>query len=140
MKPLIKEILQRVVDNGLHYCILCENEVIVELTRDLDLACSSLETVAKDEKHGHYVGINAVDVAHIYVCRYTGDKDDYLEYYDPETDEYAKWTGYANLGWIHWNNFNEGAERVSDWSTALEKRPVLLTTVLREWEKEYEYL
>ena len=116
MKPLLVEILESILrtDGKLAYTIECDEEFLVNPTRDTSLACNQKEG---DE----YVGVNAVDEARIEICR--------LPYLTLK--EY--------IGFIYWTNFNDGAERVGDYSLVFDPMYKLSTT-LDNWEKKYELL
>ena len=131
MKPLLVEILESILrtDEKLAYAITCDGEELVNLTRDTSLACNQKES---DE----YVGVNAVDEARIEIYR----KEEKLGGIDiapdlifnlSEEDEY--------IGFIYWTNFNNGVERVSDYSVVLDEKYGLDKT-LDDWEKKYELL
>ena len=131
MKPLLVEILKSILrtDEKLAYAITCDGEELVNLTRDTSLACNQKES---DE----YVGVNAVDEARIEIYR----KEEKLGGIDiapdlifnlSEEDEY--------IGFIYWTNFNNGVERVSDYSVVLDEKYGLSKT-LDDWEKKYELL
>ena len=113
MKPLLVEILESILrtDEKLAYAITCDEEELVNLTRDTSLACNQKES---DE----YVGVNAVDEARI-------------EIWENKDDKY--------IGFIYWTNFNDGAERVGDYSLVFDPMYKLSTT-LNDWEKRYELL
>jgi hypothetical protein len=113
MKPLLVEILESILrtDEKLAYTIECDEEVLVHPTRDTSLACNQKEG---DE----YVGVNAVDEARI-------------EIWENKDDKY--------IGFIYWTNFNDGAERVGDYSLVFDPMYKLSTT-LDNWEKKYELL
>ena len=113
MKPLLVEILESILrtDGKLSYTIECDEEVLVHPTRDTSLACNQKEG---DE----YVGVNAVDEARIEIWE---DKD--VNY----------------IGFIYWTNFNNGVERVVDYSCALDDKYGLQKTY-EDWEKKYELL
>ena len=113
MKPLLVEILESILstDEKLAYAIECDEEVLVHPTRDTSLACNQKEG---DE----YVGVNAVDEARI-------------EIWENKDDKY--------IGFIYWTNFNDGAERVGDYSLVFDPMYKLSTT-LDNWEKKYELL
>ena len=113
MKPLLVEILESILrtDGKLAYTIECDGEVLVHPTRDTSLACNQKE----DDK---YEGVDAVDEARI-------------EIWENQNDEY--------IGFIYWTNFNDGAERVSDYSVSLDEK-YGLNKILNDWEKKYELL
>jgi hypothetical protein len=131
MKPLLVEILESILrtDGKLAYVITCDEEELVNLTRDISLACNQKEG---DE----YEGVNAVDEARIEIYR----KEEKLGGIDiapdlifnlSEEDDY--------IGFIYWTNFNDGVERVSDYSVVLDEKYGLDKT-LNDWEKKYELL
>ena len=113
MKPLLVEILESILstDGKLAYTIECDEEVLVHPTRDTSLACNQKE----DDKSE---GVDAVDEARI-------------EIWENQNDEY--------IGFIYWTNFNDGVERVSDYSVSLDEK-YGLNKILNDWEKKYELL
>ena len=113
MKPLLVEILESILrtDEKLAYTIECDEEVLVHPTRDTSLACNQKEG---DE----YEGVDAVDEARV-------------EIWENKADEY--------IGFIYWTNFNEGTERVVDYSVSLDEK-YGLNKILNDWEKKYELL
>jgi len=131
MKPLLVEILESILrtDGKLAYVITCDEEELVSLTRDTSLACDQKES---DE----YVGMSNLDEGRIEIWR----KEEKLGGIDispellfnlSEEDEY--------IGFIYWTNFNDGIERVVDYSVALDEKYGLNKT-LNDWEKRYELL
>jgi hypothetical protein len=131
MKPLLVEILESILstDEKLAYVITCDEEELVSLTRDTSLACDQKES---DE----YVGMSNLDEGRIEIWR----KEEKLGGIDispellfnlSEEDEY--------IGFIYWTNFNDGIERVIDYSVALDEKYGLNKT-LNDWEKRYEFL
>ena len=131
MKPLLVEILESILrtDGKLAYAITCDEEELVNLTRDTSLACDQKES---DE----YVGMSNLDEGRIEIWR----KEEKLGGIDispellfnlSEEDEY--------IGFIYWTNFNDGIERVVDYSVALDEKYGLNKT-LNDWEKKYELL
>ena len=131
MKPLLVEILESILrtDGKLAYVITCDEEELVSLTRDTSLACDQKES---DE----YVGMSNLDEGRIEIWR----KEEKLGGIDispellfnlSEEDEY--------IGFIYWTNFNDGAERVGDYSLVFDPMYKLSTT-LNDWEKRYELL
>jgi len=131
MKPLLVEILESILrtDGKLAYVITCDEEELVSLTRDTSLACNQKEG---DE----YVGVNAVDEARIEIYR----KEEKLGGIDiapdlifnlSEEDDY--------IGFIYWTNFNDGVERIVDYSVSLDER-YGLQKIYEDWEKKYELL
>ena len=131
MKPLLVEILESILstDEKLAYVITCDEEELVSLTRDTSLACNQKEG---DE----YVGVNAVDEARLEIYR----KEEKLGGIDiapdlifnlSEEDDY--------IGFIYWTNFNDGVERIVDYSVVLDEKYGLQKTY-EDWEKKYELL
>ena len=131
MKPLLVEILDSILrtDGKLAYVITCDEEELVSLTRDTSLACNQKEG---DE----YVGVNAVDEARIEIYR----KEEKLGGIDiapdlifnlSEEDDY--------IGFIYWTNFNDGVERIVDYSVVLDEKYGLYKTY-ENWGKKYELL
>ena len=123
MKPLLVEILESILrtDGKLAYLITCDEEDLVSLTRDTSLACNQKED---DE----YEGVDAVDEARIEIWE-QGIKSQITGH--QYEDEY--------IGFIYWTNFNDGVERVSDYSVVLDEKYGLDKT-LNDWEKKYELL
>ena len=123
MKPLLVEILESILrtDGKLAYVITCDEEELVSLTRDTSLACNQKES---DE----YVGVNAVDEARIEIWE-QGIKSQITGH--QYEDKY--------IGFIYWTNFNDGVERVGDYSLVFDPMYKLSTT-LDNWEKKYELL
>jgi len=123
MKPLLVEILESILrtDGKLAYVITCDEEELVSLTRDTSLACNQKEG---DE----YEGVNAVDEARIEIWE-QGIKSQITGH--QYEDEY--------IGFIYWTNFNDGVERVSDYSVVLDEK-YGLDKILDDWEKKYELL
>ena len=131
MKPLLVEILESILstDEKLAYVITCDEEELVSLTRDTSLACN--------QKEGDkYEGVDAVDEARIEIYR----KEEKLGGIDiapdlifnlSEEDDY--------IGFIYWTNFNDGVERIVDYSVVLDEKYGLQKTY-EDWEKRYELL
>ena len=127
MKPLLVEILESILstDEKLAYCISCDEDELVSLTRDTSLACNQKEG---DE----YVGVNAVDEARIEIYRMGYEISGTIgEHHIQEEDDY--------IGFIYWTNFNDGVERIVDYSVVLDEKYGLNKT-LNDWEKKYELL
>ncbi len=122
MKPLLVEILESILrtDGKLAYTIACDEEELVSLTRDTSLACNQKEG---DE----YAGVNAVDEARIEIYRMGYEISDHIQ----EEEEY--------IGFIYWTNFNDGVERIVDYSVVLDEKYGLQKTY-EDWEKKYELL
>ena len=118
MKPLLVEILESILrtDGKLAYVITCDGEELVSLTRDTSLACNQKEG---DE----YEGVNAVDEARIEIWRSLQRNRINWDY----------------IGFIYWTNFNDGIERVVDYSVSLDET-YELNKILNDWEKKYEFL
>ena len=128
MKPLLVEMLDSILstDENLAYCISIDEEDLVSLTRDTSLACN--------QKEGDkYVGVNAVDEARIeiYSLGETQKMPDLEDCYVEGDHQY--------IGFIYWTNYNDGIERVVDYSVVLDEKYGLYKTY-RNWEKKYELL
>ena len=122
MKPLLVEILESILrtDGKLAYCISIDGEELVSLTRDTSLACN--------QKEGDkYVGVNAVDEARIEIYRMGYRISDHIQ----EEEEY--------IGFIYWTNYNDGIEKVVDYSCVLDDE-YGLNKITDKWEKKYEFL
>ena len=122
MKPLLVEMLESILstDEKLAYCISIDGEELVSLTRDTSLACN--------QKEGDkYVGVNAVDEARIEIYRMGYRISDHIQ----EEEEY--------IGFIYWTNYNDGIEKVVDYSVVLDELYGLNKTY-ENWGKKYDYL
>jgi len=127
MKPLLVEILESILrtDGKLAYVITCDEEELVSLTRDTSLACNQKEG---DE----YEGVNAVDEARIEIYKMGYEISGTIgEHHIQEEDDY--------IGFIYWTNFNDGVERIVDYSVALDEK-YDLQKIYKDWEKKYELL
>ena len=127
MKPLLVEILESILrtDGKLAYVITCDEEELVSLTRDTSLACNQKEG---DE----YEGVNAVDEARIEIYKMGYEISGTIgEHHIQEEDDY--------IGFIYWTNFNDGVERIVDYSVALDEK-YDLKKIYEDWEKKYELL
>ena len=128
MKPLLVEMLDSILstDENLAYCISIDEEELVSLTRDTSLACN--------QKEGDkYVGVNAVDEARIeiYSLGETQKMPDLEDCYVEGDHQY--------IGFIYWTNYNEGIEKVVDYSVVLDEKYGLNKTY-ENWGKKYDYL
>jgi hypothetical protein len=118
MKPLLVEILESILKTkeNINYEISCDGEEIVGLTANTSFACN--------QKEGDkYVGVNAVDEVRIEFWRWNEEDSCYDDY----------------IGFIYWTNFNDGIERVVDYSVVLDEKYGLQKTY-EAWEKKYELL
>lgn len=123
MKPLLVEMLDSILstDGNLAYCISIDGEELVSLTRDTSLACN--------QKEGDkYVGVNAVDEARIEIWE-QGIKSQITGH--QYEDKY--------IGFIYWTNYNDGIEKVVDYSVVLDEKYGLYKTY-ENWGKKYELL
>jgi len=114
MKPLLVEILESILrtDEDLVYRIMADGEQIVPLTRDIFLACN--------QKQGdEYVGMSNLD-------------EGQLEVYWMTTLE--------KVGFLNWNNYNDGLDRITNYSfTGLDNEFDMLD-ILNNWENKYRFL
>ena len=108
MKPLITTIVEKPTKKGGYYSIdVYGGEEYQEITNDISLLCNQKST---DE----YVGISNLDESVIRI--YDADK------------EYR--------GFIYWLAYNNGIERLSDYSTSLESF-IKIDKVSEKWEDEF---
>jgi len=108
MKPFIQTIVEEATNKGGFYSIdVYGGEEYQELTNDISLLCNQKRT---DE----YVGISNLDESVISI--YDADK------------EYK--------GFIYWIAYNDGIDRLSDYSTSLESF-IKIDKVSEKWEDEY---
>tara|TARA_R100001129_G_scaffold66589_1_gene45478 strand:- start:180 stop:563 length:384 start_codon:yes stop_codon:yes gene_type:complete len=127
MKPLLVEMLDSILrtDGNLAYCISIDGEELVSLTRDTSLVCDQKES---DE----YVGMSNPDEGRIEIYRMGYEISGTIgEHHIQEEDDY--------IGFIYWTNFNDGVERIVDYSVVLDEKYGLNKT-LNDWEKRYELL
>tara|TARA_R110000823_G_scaffold313808_1_gene441860 strand:- start:46 stop:432 length:387 start_codon:yes stop_codon:yes gene_type:complete len=128
MKHLLVEILDHILglDKDLAYEITCDGEDLVALTRDTSLACN--------QKDGDkYEGIDAVDEGRIEILKMVETKE------IPDLDDCHIEGDHEYVGFIYWTNFNDGVERVSDYSCRLDDE-YGLNRITNKWEKDYERL
>jgi hypothetical protein len=110
MKPLLVEILESILRTDGGITFTIDCEEEQLVGQTRDTS------LACNQKEGdEYVGVNAVDEARIEIWNW-----DYI-------------------GFIYWTNFNDGVERVCDYSVALDEKYGLDKT-LDDWEKKYELL
>ncbi len=128
MKPLLVEILESILstEEKLAYAITCDEEELVNLTRDTSLACNQKES---DE----YVGMSNLDEGRIEIWS-LGETQKM-----PDLEDCYVEGDHQYIGFIYWTNFNEGTERVVDYSVSLDEK-YGLNKILNDWEKKYELL
>jgi len=131
MKHLLIEILDNILeqDEELHYLIQCEQEVLIELTRDTSKACNTKEG-------DQYEGVNAVDSALIEVYKIDKTKPDQIT---PLYEDYTYNGDAEYVGSISWSNWDSGAERIEDYSCILEDK-YRLHEITAKWEASYNNL
>tara|TARA_B100001559_G_scaffold313468_2_gene312539 strand:- start:708 stop:1043 length:336 start_codon:yes stop_codon:yes gene_type:complete len=111
MQPLIKTIVEKATKKGGYYSIdYVEGDEYQKITNDISLLCNQKST---DE----YVGISNLDESVIRI--YDADK------------EYR--------GFIYWIAYNNGIDRLSDYSTNLEKF-IKIDKVSEKWEDDFYLL
>jgi len=121
MKPLLVEILESILrtDEKLAYAITCDEEELVNLTRDTSLACNQKES---DE----YVGMSNLD-------------EGTIEFWNCSTEEEIENSETIDdyLGGIYWTNWNQGRERVCDYNT---NKSLKVRETLDDWWRRYKFL
>jgi hypothetical protein len=110
MKPLIKTIVEKAIKNGGSYSIdYVHGDEYQKKTTDISLLCN--------QKDGdQYVGVNNLDECYIYI-------------YDKNNDD--------SVGYIHWIAWNDGTDRISDYSLSLD---AIIKSVSKKWQSEYNRL
>ncbi len=128
MKPLLVEILESILstEEKLAYAITCDEEELVNLTRDTSLACNQKES---DE----YVGMSNLDEGRIEIWS-LGETQKM-----PDLEDCYVEGDHQYIGFIYWTNFNDGVERIVDYSVVLDEKYGLQKTY-EDWEKKYELL
>ena len=131
IKHLLEEILEKITGKGYHYFIECEGYVLQDITDDPKL-CTT-----KDDK---YRGVNATDSSDIFILKYDKDlPENESNSYRNENGEWVTQKGYENVSFIRWTNWNDGVERIWDYSLSLEKI-VDIKNIMEDWETKYEQL
>ena len=143
MKGLLTTIVEKAIKKGYYYAIDCEQgyEFTDEgfyqhPTQDLTLLCNQKP---KDE----YVGVDNLDECHIFF--FTKEQADRLnnavgkvsfdhEIWESEEEEE---NGRYYDGWILWSNWNEGVERVGDYTCNLDEL-IDLSKTMNKWEEKTE--
>ena len=134
IKPLILEIVEEAVKKDLFFAIDClqgykfaDDYFYQHPTQDLKLLCNQ----QPDDK---YVGTDNLDDCYIFFFnREEAERltNDVKEGEDNDNYEYE--------GWLHWTNWNDGTERVVDYTVNLDKL-INLREVTDNWENKFEQL
>ena len=131
IKHLLEEILEKITGKGYHYFIECEGYVLQDITDDPQL-CTT--------KDDNYRGVNATDSSDIFILKYDKDlPENESNSYRNEDGEWVTQKGYENVSFIRWTNWNDGVERIWDYSLSLEKI-VDIKNIMEDWETKYEQL
>ena len=131
IKHLLEEILEKITGKGYHYFIECEGYVLQDITDDPKL-CTT--------KDDNYRGVNATDSSDIFILKYDKDlPENESNSYRNEDGEWVTQKGYENVSFIRWTNWNDGVERIWDYSLSLEKI-VDIKNIMEDWETKYEQL
>tara|TARA_R100001082_G_C4274492_1_gene121206 strand:- start:57 stop:392 length:336 start_codon:yes stop_codon:yes gene_type:complete len=111
MQPLIKTIVEKATKKGGYYSIdYREGDEYQKITNDITLLCNQKST---DE----YVGLSNLD-------------ESIIRIYDSNKE---------SRGWIFWIAYNNGIDRLSDYSTGLEDF-INITEVYEKWEDDFYLL
>ena len=143
MKGLLQTIVGEAVKSGYYYGIDCGEgyEFTSEYffqhpTQDLDLLCNQ-------KPEDEYVGLDNLDEGDIFF--FTKEQADRLnnavgkvdfdhEIWESEAEEE---NGSYYEGWILWSNWNEGVERVGDYTCNLDDL-IGLSKITDKWEEKLE--
>ena len=117
-KPYIRFLMGEILKNrNYHYKIQCYGDIAVELTRDLG-ECA-------DQKAGdRYKGVNAFDECTIYI-------------YDMSLQDEHRDLDECCIGWLGWTNWNDGVEKLYDYSMNLDKQ---VKTASKKYERQVEFI
>ena len=103
------------------YTIECYGDIAVDLTRDLS-ACANQKAGDK------YKGVNAYDRCKVYI--YDVSLRDEHRNLDECRDE-------CRVGFLDYDNWNDGVEKLSDYSLNLEKQ---VKTASEKYERQVEFI
>jgi len=122
-KPYIRFLLGEILKNkNYYYTVVCYDDTAVELTRDLS-ECANQKAGDK------YKGVNAYDECQIYIH----DASSYLK--GEKTFEDIKMDNA--VGALFWTNWNEGIEKLYDYSLNLEKQ---VKTANEKYARQVEFI
>jgi len=143
MKGLLQTIVGEAVKRGYYYAIDCregyeftDESFYQHPTQNLNLLCNQ-------KPEDQYIGMDNLDEGHIFF--FTKEQADRLnnavgkvdfdhEIWESEEEEE---NGSYYEGWILWSNWNEGVERVGDYTCNLDDL-IGLRKITDEWEEKLE--
>lgn len=143
MKGLLQTIVGEAVKKGYYYGIDCQQgyeftdeNFYQHPTQDLNLLCNQ-------KPEDQYIGLDNLDEGYIFF--FTKEQAERLNNavgkvdYDHEIweSEEEEENGSYSEGWILWSNWNEGVERVGDYTTNLDDL-IGLSKITDEWEEKLE--
>tara|TARA_R100000995_G_scaffold39162_1_gene18130 strand:+ start:140 stop:586 length:447 start_codon:yes stop_codon:yes gene_type:complete len=144
-KGLLTKVISKIIKKGYYYSIDCEqgidlidDDYFQKPTNDIKLLCNQ---TPKDK----YVGVNNLDVCTIYFhtekqakiidkARGEFESDAHVEnyIYEKYNDEDGLTSGY-----LQWNAFNSGSDRITDYSVDFES---IIDKTIDSWQKELDNL
>ena len=117
-KPYIRFLMGEILKNrNYHYTIECYGDIAVELTRDLS-ECANQKAGDK------YKGVNAFDECKVYI-------------YDMSLHDGHRNLDESCIGFLGWTNWNDGVEKLYDYSTNLDKQ---VKTASKKYERQVEFI
>ena len=117
-KPYIRFLMGEILKNrNYHYTIECYGDIAVELTRDLS-ECANHKAGDK------YKGVNAFDECKVYI-------------YDMSLHDGHRNLDESCIGFLGWTNWNDGVEKLYDYSINLEKQ---VKTASKKYERQVEFI
>jgi len=143
MKGLLQTIVGEAVKKGYYYAIDCregyeftDESFYQHPTQNLNLLCNQ-------KPEDQYIGMDNLDEGHIFF--FTKEQADRLnnavgkvdfdhEIWESEEEEE---NGSYYEGWILWSNWNEGVERVGDYTCNLDDL-IGLSKITDKWEEKLE--
>jgi len=143
MKGLLQTIVGEAVKKGYYYAIDCregyeftDESFYQHPTQNLNLLCNQ-------KPEDQYIGMDNLDEGHIFF--FTKEQADRLnnavgkvdfdhEIWESEEEEE---NGSYYEGWILWSNWNEGVERVGDYTCNLDDL-IGLRKITDKWEEKLE--
>ena len=113
IKPLTYTFINQIMksNENLYCSVECYGENITEAVGE-DEITKDIPTILE--------AIDAVDECHIYF--WESEKD--FEYRDCS-------------GWVFWIGYNDGMERLSDYSINLEEKPIYIDKLITQWEDDH---
>ena len=131
IKPLIIEIVGEAIKQDMFYAIDClqgyscaDEYFFQHPTQDMRLLCNQ----KPDDK---YVGIHNLDDCHIL---FFSRKE--AERINKDVKEGKDTNDYECEAWMYWTNWNDGVERVVDYTTNLNKL-IGIDKIMDKWEQQF---